>query len=80
MSVTKEVNKVSLVDKGPTDGSTGAIQPLWMEHVPYTYRGMGDKLCLGDKLREHVPCSPFLLVYLCVCVGCYGEVLEISSH
>jgi hypothetical protein len=58
------MNKVFLVDKGPIDGSTGAIQPLWMVHVPYTFRKMGDQLCLGDKLCEHILCSPFLLLLL----------------
>jgi hypothetical protein len=40
------VNEVFLVDKGPIDGSTGAFQPLWMVHVPYTFCRMGDQSCL----------------------------------
>jgi hypothetical protein len=38
---------------------------------------MGDQLCLGDKLCEHILCSPFLLLLLVwLCVGSYGDVLE----
>ena len=59
--------KFSLVDKGPIDGSTGAIQPLWLVHVPYTFLRMCDQLCLGDKLCQQVVFS-FLAFVLGVCV------------
>ena len=68
--------KFSLVDKGPIDGSTGAIQPLWLVHVPYTFLRMCDQLCLGDKLCQQVVFSFLAFVLgVCVYIGCY-DVLE----
>jgi hypothetical protein len=49
----------------------------YMYRTPFVE--MGDQLCLGDKLCQQVVFSflTFVLgVCVCVCFGCYGDVLE----